>query len=66
MSGYKLDRTAFKTSTIENPQLNAEEIKSWHKLMSMTYNYPENEHPKMDRTYFWHGSMEEQDKLYNK
>jgi hypothetical protein len=34
--------------------------------MSMTYNYPENEHPKMDRTYFWHGSMEEQDKLYNK
>jgi len=66
MSNYKLDRTAFKVLTLERAKISADEIKAWHKLMSITYNYTENEPPKIDRTYFWRGTMEEQDKLYNK
>ncbi len=56
MSEYKLDLTAFKAQIVEKPKLNADQIKAWHKQMSITYDYPENEPPKMDRTYFWYGT----------
>jgi hypothetical protein len=46
MSKYKLDRTAFKAQIVEKPKLNADQIKAWHKQMSITYDYPENEPPK--------------------
>jgi len=66
MKNPNSDKTIFNASPIQKSKLNADEIKAWQKLMSVTYNYPENEPPKMDRTYFWFGSMEEQNKLYNK
>ena len=62
MSSYRLDRTAFKVQTAEEAtQSHAKYYKTltWQErlrianyLNSVAYNYPENEPPKMDKTFF--------------
>ena len=62
MSNYKLDRTAFKTQTVEEASRShvefyktltwQERVRIANYLNSVAYNYPENEPPKMDKTAF--------------
>jgi hypothetical protein len=71
MSSYRLDRTAFKAQTAAEASNNAAYYKklTWQErlrianyLNSVAYNYPENDPPKLDRTYFKAWSKEDQDK----
>ena len=75
MSSYRLDRTAFKAQTAAEASNDAAYYKklTWQErlcianyLNSIAYNYPENEPPRLDRTYFRAYSKEEQDKLEHK
>ena len=62
MSEYGLDRTVFKAQTAEEAvKSQAEYYRSltWQErlrianyLNSIAYNYPEDSHPKLDRTIF--------------
>jgi len=62
MSLYRLDRTAFKAQTAEEATASQaayyrsltwqERLRIANYLNSITYNYPENEPPKMDKTVF--------------
>jgi len=62
MSEYRLDRTAFKAQTAEEAvKRQAEYYRSltWQERMrianylnSIAYNYPENDPPRMDKTFF--------------
>ncbi len=58
---YKLDRTAFKMHHTKDAVNNfsywkshslAERLRAANYLNSVAYNYPENDPPKLDRTYF--------------
>jgi hypothetical protein len=53
----KIDPSYYKTLTWR------ERLQVANYLNSLVYNYPENEPPKLDRTYFRAYSKEEQDKL---
>lgn len=62
MSGYKLDRTAFKAQTADEAVKRQAEYSwslTWQErlrianyLNSVAYNYPEDTPPKLDRTAF--------------
>jgi hypothetical protein len=71
MSSCRLDRTAFKAQTAAEASNDAAYYKklTWQErlrianyLNSVAYNYPENDPPKLDRTYFKAWSKEDQDK----
>jgi hypothetical protein len=64
--GYRLDRTAFKAQTATDAANHKqyyqsltwqERLKIANYLNSIAFNYPENEPPKLDRTKFSAGSM---------
>lgn len=65
MSEYKLDRTPLKCTiqvAVNNfnywkSQPLEERLRSANYLNSVAYNYPENDTPKVDRTYFKMGSI---------
>jgi hypothetical protein len=72
MSNYsKLDRTAFKVQNAEEAiksQAAYYKTLTWQErlrianyLNSVAYNYPENDPPKMDRTAFSMGRMDDRD-----
>ena len=62
MSEYRLDRTAFKIQTVDEAVKNQaayyrsltwqERMRIANYLNSIAYNYPENDPPRMDKTYF--------------
>lgn len=61
MAEYKLDRTAFKMHHSSETQNNflfwqsqplEERLKAANYLNSVAYNFPLNDPPKLDRTYF--------------
>lgn len=61
MNDYKLDRTAFKMHHTEDGSNNysywksksfAERLRAANYLNSVAYNFPLNDPPKLDRTYF--------------
>jgi hypothetical protein len=62
MGSYRLDRTAFKAQTAEEAtksQVEYYRSLTWQERMrianylnSIAYNYPENEPPRMDKTFF--------------
>ena len=62
MSSYRLDRTAFKMQTAEEATRSqaeyyrtltpTERLRIANYLNSVAYNYPENDPPRMDKTFF--------------
>jgi hypothetical protein len=72
MSPYKLDRTAFKAQTAEEAVKNQaayyrsltwqERLRIANYLNSIAYNYPKNEPPKIEKTVFSMGNMNERNK----
>jgi hypothetical protein len=63
---YKLDRTAFRMDHTKDALNNyeywksqsfEERLRAANYLNSVAYNYPENDCPKLDRTYFKMGNI---------
>jgi len=61
MSPYKLDRTTFKMHHTKDAENNyeywktksyAERLRAAHYLNSVAYNFPFNDPPKIDKTFF--------------
>lgn len=61
MAGYKLDRTVFKMHHAKDASNNfkywksqsiEERLRAANYLNSVAYNFPVNDPPKLDRTYF--------------
>ncbi len=74
MTDYKLDRRAFKMYNCKDASNNysywknqsiEERLKAANYLNSVAYNFPVNDPPKLDRTYFKMGSIYNDDSEVN-